>query len=253
MTLNPRESFTIVRQIEDHTDSSTYYVRAVIRNAKTDAIITVNGNNYLNLTDQTGRRFSASWLVPADPSGQGFYVSILTSVYEDSGYTTKSVNYGDKMDVYLVQDRMNPNLGGMGGGSDIDYKRIRKIVKEVVGEIEPSEPKIVEVVKEVIKEVKIPVKTEIIREVIREVKVPIKTETIREVIKEIKVPEIIKVNLPTDLKPLDIKVDKIIAFIEESKRVARDKELAVVSPYTRVDKLMRKVPLLDKRAIKLLK
>lgn len=134
MQLNPRETFSIVRQIEDHTDTSTYYVRAVIRNAKTDAIIQVNGNNYLNLVDRGSQRFSQTWQVPADPSGQGFYVSILTSVYTDSGYTTKSQNYGDKMETYLIQDRMNANLGGVGGGPDIDYKKIRRIVEEVVKE-----------------------------------------------------------------------------------------------------------------------
>lgn len=123
MQLNPREYFTIVRQIEDHTDVSTYYVRAVIRNAKSDALIET-----VDLTDRTGNRFSKSWLVPADVSGQGFYISILTSVYTDAGHTTKSQNYGDKIDVYLVQARMNSNLGGFGGGSDIDYKRIQKMI-----------------------------------------------------------------------------------------------------------------------------
>lgn len=128
MQLNPRESFTIVRQIEDHTDSATYYVRAVIRNAKTDALIET-----INLTDRGSLRFSESWLVPADGSGQGFWVSILTSVYTDSGYTTKSENYGDKMETYLVQDRVNVNLGGIGGGgSDIDYKRIQKMIDEAL-------------------------------------------------------------------------------------------------------------------------
>ncbi len=53
MQLNPHEQFTIVRQIEDHTDSSTYYVRAVVRNAKPDALLAT-----VNLTDQGSRRFS---------------------------------------------------------------------------------------------------------------------------------------------------------------------------------------------------
>lgn len=139
MHLNPREIFTVVRQIEDHTDNSTYYVRAVIRNAKTDALITT-----INLTDQGSRRFSGPFKVPADVSGQGFWVSILTSIYTDAGYTTKSPNYGDKMDTYLVQDRLpfNPNYPvPVGGGSDIDYKRIRKIVEEVVDGLDIPKPK----------------------------------------------------------------------------------------------------------------
>jgi hypothetical protein len=125
MQLNPRESFTVVRQIEDHTDSSTYYVRAVIRNAKSDALL-----DTLNLDDKGGQRFSKSWQVPADPSGQGFYISILTSVYTDSGYTAKSVNYGDKIETLLVQERQvfNPNYP-IPTGPDISYKKIEEIIE----------------------------------------------------------------------------------------------------------------------------
>lgn len=197
MQLHPREQFSIVRQIEDWTDSATYYVRAVIRNAKTDAVITVNGNNYLNLTDRTGQRFSANWLVPADPSGQGFWISILTSVYTDSGYTTKSQNYGDKMETYLVQDRTNPNLGGVGGGSDIDYKRVRKIVDEVVkehiGKIEiPEIPKMPE-----IKEV--------------DLETPIKA------LKNTLVGKIEGINIPKmpNMKPIMDKIEDMMAMIED--------------------------------------
>ena len=206
MQLNPRENFTIVRQIEDHTDSNQYYVRAVIRNAKSDAIIQVGGNDYLNLTDRGNQRFSASWLVPNDVSGQGFYISILTSVYTDLGYTTKSQNYGDKIDVYLVQDRFNQNLGGTGGGSDIDYKRIRKIVKEVVSEIEipePLEQKVVEVTKEVIKEIKVP-------EVVTVTK---------EIIKEVKIPEVIKVESLADFSPMIKKMDEITAEVAKLGKI----------------------------------
>jgi hypothetical protein len=133
MQLRPREYFTIVRQLEDHTDSSTYYVQAVVRNARTDALIET-----VNLTDQGSRRFSKPWQVPADTSGEGFYISILTSVYTDSGYTTKSPNYGEKIDTYLVQDRVNPNLG-IGGAVDIDYKKVRQIVQEEIANI-PAPP-----------------------------------------------------------------------------------------------------------------
>lgn len=156
MQLNPLEQFTVVRQIEDHTDLNTYYVRAVIRNARTDALITT-----LNLTNQGNQRFSRAWQVSPDVSGQGFYVSITTSVYTDSGYTTKSENYGDREQTYLVQARMNNVLGGSGGGGgpDIDYKKIKEIIdtqlkirlgldKEESLEM-PEIPKVIEVTKEV--------------------------------------------------------------------------------------------------------
>lgn len=118
--LKPQQSFTVVRQIANHLDAATYYVRAVIRNAYTDALIET-----LDLTDRGSQRFSKNWQAPADPSGQGFYISIVTSVYTDSGYTTKSENYGDEETTYLVMD-FPQNFGG----GYTDYFRIREIVKE---------------------------------------------------------------------------------------------------------------------------
>lgn len=129
MQLHPRENFTITRQLQDPSLTSTFYVQAVIRNAKTDTILET-----INLTDKTGQRFTGLWKVPADASGQGFWISIITSVYTDSGYTTKSTDYGDEENTYLVQERyiFNPNY--QHSGQDIDYSKIRKIVKEVIDE-----------------------------------------------------------------------------------------------------------------------
>lgn len=150
MQLHPRESFTVTRQLQNPYITDTFYVRAVIRNAKTDAII-----DTLDLDDKTGQRFTKAWQVPADVSGQGFWVSIITSVYTDSGYTTKSENYGDEEHTYLVQDRFNHNLGGVGGGgADVDYKKIRKIIKEEIASME--KPEVVTVTKEIVKEVRVP-------------------------------------------------------------------------------------------------
>jgi|GEM_PF-1854331 len=121
MQLQPQASFTVVRQIENHLDTDTNYVQAVIRNAYTDAVI-----DTLQLTNKGSQRFSKNWQVPADPSGQGFYISIVTSVYTDSGYTTKNANYGDQESTYLVQERVL--LGGGGGG--VDGYTVRRIVAE---------------------------------------------------------------------------------------------------------------------------
>ena len=127
MQLNPQEFFTIARGLEDHTDNTVFYVRATVRNALTDALLAT-----VNLTNQgDNHRYSVSYQVPADPSGSGLYIIITTSVYSDSAYTTKSPLYGDKYDTYLVMQRVNPNLGN--GGSDVDYKRIGKMIEEIVG------------------------------------------------------------------------------------------------------------------------
>ncbi len=132
MILQPREYFTIVRQIPDPNDSNTYYVRAEIRNARTDALI-----DTVNLVDQGNRRFSVPWQVPADSSGHGFYISIMTAIYTDAGYSVPSDGYAQELQTFLVDNRFR-NLGGGGGGDDVDYKKIRKIMHEEITEFSPE-------------------------------------------------------------------------------------------------------------------
>lgn len=128
MNLQPLDHFTIVRQLNNPFLTDTYYVQAVIRNAYTDVII-----DTLNLTDKTGQRFKKDWTVVADPVGLGFYISIVTSVYTDSGYTTKSTDYGDEENTYLVAQR-NSNTGGGGGG--VSMRDVREVIREEIGKIE---------------------------------------------------------------------------------------------------------------------
>lgn len=122
MTLRPQQTYTIVRQIEDHRDTATYYVRAVVRRSLDDTTLAT-----INLTDKGGQRFKEDWLVAQDSTGLGFDVDITTSVYTDSGYTTKSENYGDKIENHRVET-LQTNFGG--GGSDISYQKVREIIRE---------------------------------------------------------------------------------------------------------------------------
>ncbi len=128
MILRPQRNFTVVRQLANHTDSSTYYVRAVIRDAYTDAIL-----DTLDLTDRGEQRFSKNWQVVADPSGLGREISIVTSVYTDSGYTIKSENYGDEENSHLIEEN---NPIGRGGGSGVDARTVRRILKEELEALE---------------------------------------------------------------------------------------------------------------------
>lgn len=131
MQLKPQEQFAVVRQLSDPFDSGTYYVQAKIRNAHDDTLLAT-----LNLSDKGGQRFRSDWQVPADTSGEGFYIDIETIVYTDSGYSTVSDVYGRENAVYLVQDRATPPFGA-GGGPDIDYKRLGNIVRGILKEQEP--------------------------------------------------------------------------------------------------------------------
>ncbi len=128
--IQPQKNFAIVRQLPDPSDSGTYYVRAVIRNAETDTLI-----DTVNLTDKGNRRFVGVWRAIVDKSGQGTLISIMTAVYSDSGYTTPSTVYGQEMETYLILERFNPNeivraLGpALGGdGVKVDYKKIGELI-----------------------------------------------------------------------------------------------------------------------------
>lgn len=120
ISLQPREQFTIVRQLGDHTDPTTYFVQAVVRNSIDDKLLKT-----LNLTAKGNDRFKGLYEVPADISGLGFYIDITTSVYTDNTYTTKASTYSDENETYLVFDRIMGLGTGGGGGPDVDYKKIQ--------------------------------------------------------------------------------------------------------------------------------
>lgn len=127
MTLNPFEYFTIVRQIEDPLDTETYYPQAEIRNARTDALLST-----VDLESKGDGRYSERWQVPADTSGLGFYISIITKVYTDAGHTEETTNYGRKEQTFLVKERAEIRVGGSGPSAN----DIREILKKVLSEFD---------------------------------------------------------------------------------------------------------------------
>lgn len=137
LQLSPATTFTINRILKDHTDSTTRYVQAVVYNSDTRAVLATK-----SLTDNGNRWFSASYKLPYDNVYQrGRFILIITTVYNDAGYTTKSDNYQQESEEYLILEPFN-NHGqfGGGGGADIDYKKLREIVKEELASAEKPEP-----------------------------------------------------------------------------------------------------------------
>lgn len=132
MQLQPTEQFTISRQLGPTDDTDTHYVRAVVRNALTDKVLAT-----VKLSDKGNRRFTSVYEVPADVSGQGFYITITTTVFVDSAFTTYDPNYEEVAETYLVQVRAN-GIGNGGGGSDMDYDLLKEMIKEAVSEMETS-------------------------------------------------------------------------------------------------------------------
>lgn len=130
-TLNPAENFPIIRVLQDHTDVSTNYVQAVIRDASTDVVLAT-----VNLTDLGNRRFRYIWKVPYDNTFQvGRFVVITTTVYTDAAYTNKNPSYAEVGDTYLVQERWNQLKASPGGADGVSEKTIRAILTENVAAI----------------------------------------------------------------------------------------------------------------------
>jgi hypothetical protein len=134
MNVNPNSSLRIIRQLSDPYDSGTYYVRAVVRNSATGDVL-----DTIDLTDSGSQRFVGTYQTGADASGSGFYIDVTTYVFTDAGYTTASENYSIESNVYHVIQQWN-HAAGLGGGLDVNYEKVRRIVQEELGKLVIPEP-----------------------------------------------------------------------------------------------------------------
>lgn len=217
MIIRPQRNFTLVRQIANHTDTATYYVQAVIRDAYTDDII-----DTLQLTDKGGQRFTKNWQVVADPSGLGREISIVTSVYTDSGYTTKSENYGDEENTYLIEE--NRALIRGGGGSGLDSRTVKRIFKE---EIEGFGKKYFDTLEESFEDIKEKIEEITATKSIKEIE---NTNTILNNL--VKLRELIS-QIPTkktDIAPLEKGLEAVIQAIKD-KEVTPPTDLSELSNF----------------------
>lgn len=148
--------------------------------------------------------------MPADTSGNGFWIGIVTEVYTDASYTTRATSYLDEFETYLVFDRRNPlTLGGNGGGADVDYKKIDKIVAKHTSAIEIPEQKEVDLspvfkaileVKQLIASIKMPTFEQ------KETDLSLVyqgLDTIQELVLAIEMPEIPKLDLSPVIEKLE--------------------------------------------------
>lgn len=155
-TLNPSETFPICRQLRNHLETDTLYVRAVIKNAINDTVLAT-----VDLDDKGSYYFRYNWKVVWDNTmARGRYITITVSIYSDSGYTTKHQSYGDEIDTYLVQERWDAakmqSMGGGGNYNGITAKDVRKVITEEIKKIKfPKQEKL--------KEIKFPKQIEYIR------------------------------------------------------------------------------------------
>lgn len=142
MNILPQSTLRIVRQLTDPLDVGTNYVQAVIRNSTTGDIVAT-----INLTDKTNQRFTGEYTTPPDISGMGYYLDVTTTVYSDDAYTTKNANYAIEAHTYFIHEE-RIHLGG--GGSDVNYEKIRKIVQEILdGQEKPKMPTVKDLTPEI--------------------------------------------------------------------------------------------------------
>ena len=140
LQINPASTFPICRQIANHTDTGTYYVRGVIKDAINDSVLAT-----VDLDDKGSQYFRYNWKVVYDNvMARGRYITIVTSVYTDSGYTTKSENYGDEINTYVVQERWDSSkltAFGSSSYSGITASDVRKVIKKELENIKFPEVK----------------------------------------------------------------------------------------------------------------
>ena len=126
MQVEPQQVIPLVYNITDPFDSATYYVRAVVSDSLTRAVIST-----VDLADRGSGRYDGVVNAPADMTGFGRHIDVVITVYTDSGYTSISPDKERIIDKYLVR-RVAQSFGGQ--GVDIDYVKIKKFVTDAVSD-----------------------------------------------------------------------------------------------------------------------
>jgi hypothetical protein len=213
--IRPGEYLPISRQIADSSDSTTYYVRSYLYKRK-GSIETLLDT--IDLEDKGSQRFSYNYQVPQD--ADDYFLSIITKVFTDSGYTTLSDMYGATEETHLIAERWGLQFGG-GGSANINYNRVRKIITEEIKKIEKPQPgKDVDLsvltdglgqVKQAISDIKIPEpKSTDLSYVIK------KIDNVSEKIKAIKIPEPEKLDLSPIMVVMKQRFTDILSQIKKS-------------------------------------
>lgn len=135
MFFQPYRDYIATRQIYNERDFGQKYVKLWIRDANTDEAL-LDGVEMDESSDEVGR-FKYTYKMPGDPTGNGRQLRVITVVYSDSGYTERDLNYQVEETNVVVRD-MNM-LGGGGGGTDIDYKKIEEMIKAEISTIKLPE------------------------------------------------------------------------------------------------------------------
>lgn len=123
--ISPSDAYDVFYFLKNHTDSTTYYVKAVVYDVRTGEVL---DTQTLPQSATNSRLFIKTLTAPPDPVGLGRNIVAIATVYTDSSYTTKSENYEEQEQYFLIKTAL-PFAGGGGG---VDYRTLREIVQEEV-------------------------------------------------------------------------------------------------------------------------
>lgn len=131
MQVEPLVSIPLLYQTVDPSDSTVYYVRAVVRDTSLGTTLDTK-----NLASQGSGRYTSTYLAPQDGSGRGRHIDITITVYTDSGYSVLSDAYQRRVDKYLVRSTA-ASFGSTGGGNggDVNYDKIKKMIEDALSDI----------------------------------------------------------------------------------------------------------------------
>lgn len=127
--ISPGESFDLFYFLRNPTDSTTYYVRAKLYDVRTGELLDTVA---LDQSSANSHLFIKTTQAPPDPSGYGRNIVAIASIYTDSIFTTKSTDYEEQEQYYLIKAVM-PVLGGGG----IDFRALREMFIDVLRETLP--------------------------------------------------------------------------------------------------------------------
>lgn len=134
MNPRPQTQIYITYVIPNPSEASTFFPQAVVKNTKTGATVAT-----VNLTQDANNslRYTGSFMAPADSTGDGYYLDVITTPYTDAGHTAASQNYWAATNQYFVYQAPS-NYGG--GYMELTPKVVREIVEENIRSIKFPEP-----------------------------------------------------------------------------------------------------------------
>ena len=124
--VSPGEAFDVFYFIRNHTDATTYYVRAKIYDVRTGELL---DTQTLAQSATNSRLFIKTVTAQPDPTGYGRNIFAIATVYTDSGYTTKSDAYEEQEQYYLIKTVI-PFMGS--GGGSIDLSQFGAVVERII-------------------------------------------------------------------------------------------------------------------------